>query len=436
MYSGIQLIKKKRDGYQHTKPELDFLISEYTNGNMPDYQMAAWLMAAYLNGMTTDETAFLTEAMMHSGDIIDLSDIPGIKVDKHSTGGVGDKTSLTLGPLVASAGVYVAKMSGRGLGHTGGTLDKLESIPGFKIDMTPKQFKNQVIKHHLAICSQTGQLVPADKKIYALRDVTGTVDNLALIASSIMSKKIACGADAIVIDLKVGDGAFAKTIEEARKLSDLMISTAEKMGKSLVAVVTAMDQPLGLAIGNALEVKEAIDTLQGKGPKDFEELCLALGVEMLLLSKLYDDAEKAEAKLKENLHNGQAYNKFCEMVIAQGGDLDYVENIERYLDTKHTIPFTAKQTGYIQEISAMNLGLAAVSLGAGRETKESDIDHNAGIVLHKKIGIQVETGDPLATIYTNDTSRMDECIKYLQDAFVIGETYIAPLPLILSKFTK
>ena len=436
MYSGIQLIKKKRDGNEHTKSEIDFLISEYTSGNIPDYQMAAWLMAAYLQGMTADETAFLTEAMMHSGDIIDLSDIKGIKVDKHSTGGVGDKTSLTLGPLVASAGVYVAKMSGRGLGHTGGTLDKLESIPGFKVDMTPAQFKDQVVKHHLAICSQTGQLVPADKKIYALRDVTGTVDNLALIASSIMSKKLACGADAIVIDLKVGDGAFVKSIDEARQLSDLMISTAHKMGKSLVAVVTAMDQPLGFAIGNAVEVKEAIDTLQGKGPKDFEALCLSLGVEMLLLSGLYDNADQAEAKLKENLHNGMAFRKFCEMVEAQGGDINYVKNIEHLMPTQHTLSFNAPKAGYIQEISAMNLGLAAVSLGAGRETKESIIDHNAGIILHKKIGTQVVLGEALATIHPNDISRIDECMSYLHDAFKIGDAYVAPLPLILSKFTK
>ena len=434
MHSVIEIIKKKRNGDVLSPEEIQYMVSGYTKGTIPDYQMAAWLMAAYLKDLNEDETAALTEAMMYSGDTIDLTSIPGIKVDKHSTGGVGDKTSLVLGPLVSSFGVPVAKMSGRGLGHTGGTLDKLESIPGIKVDMSAEHFIDQVRNHQIAICSQTKSLVPADKKIYALRDVTATVDHVALIASSIMSKKLACGSDAIVIDLKIGDGAFIKNIEDAHSLATLMIKTAKRMDKSLVAVVTSMEQPLGFAIGNALEVKEAIETLQGHGPSDFEEICVHLAAEMLLMSKTFKDHESAKKACIEKLHNGSAYSKFCEMVAAQGGELAYIDEIESRIKNSYSKSFLSTASGYIHSISAMDLGLAAMKLGAGRETKEDTIDYNAGIMLHKKVGDFVNVGDTLSMLYTNDEHGFEKSATHLEDAYSFGDQPPTPSPLIITKY--
>jgi len=325
----VEIIKKKRDGEILTDDEIRSVVSGFVDGSVPDYQISAWLMTIFFKGLNDKETAVLTDAIMRSGDLIDLSEIPGIKVDKHSTGGVGDKTTLVLGPLVAAAGVYVPKMSGRGLGHTGGTLDKLESIPGFNTNMTTDHFVNLVKEHHIAICSQNDRLVPADKKLYALRDVTGTVDNISLIASSVMSKKLACGADAIVIDLKVGDGAFIKTIEDAEKLADIMINTAKQMNRRLIAVISSMEEPLGHNIGNALEVREAIDTLKGHGPADLTELCLTLGSYMLMMAGKTATFKEGKLILEQLLANGKAFEKLVEMTIAQGGDVDYVKSPEK-----------------------------------------------------------------------------------------------------------
>jgi pyrimidine-nucleoside phosphorylase len=426
----VELIKKKRDGHILTSDDIQSIISGYIAGSIPDYQIAAWLMAVYFQGMNDDETAALTDAMMRSGDMIDLSEIPGIKVDKHSTGGVGDKTTLVLAPLVAAAGVPVAKMSGRGLGHTGGTLDKFESIPGLRVDMTAEEFIDKVNHHGIAICSQNATLVPADKKLYALRDVTGTVDNISLIASSVMSKKLACGADAIVIDLKVGDGAFIKTIEDAEKLAHIMISTAKKMNRKLIAVITGMEEPLGFAIGNALEVKEAIDTLKGHGPEDLTTLCLELGSYMLSLAGRTQSHEEGIALLKSLIENGQAYNKFIELCASQGGDIEVIKNMDLLPKASLTFGYKSKKAGYISHLSAMDIGLASVRLGAGRETKESPVDHSAGIVLTKKVGDLVDEGDILAILHANDASFFTHAEKYMDLAYTYSETKPSKEPLI------
>lgn len=427
----VELIKKKRDGQELTKDEIKFIIDGFVSGKIPDYQMASWLMAVYFKGMSDTETAALTEAMMYSGEVIDLSSIPGIKVDKHSTGGVGDKTTLVLGPLVAAAEVYVAKMSGRGLGHTGGTLDKLAAIPGFESEMSSNDFINRVKKHHLAVCSQNENLVPADKKIYALRDVTGTVDNISLIASSIMSKKLACGADAIVIDLKVGDGAFIKTVEDGERLADIMIKTAAKMGKKLTAVLTSMEEPLGYAIGNILEVKEAIDTLRGHGPEDLTELCLSLGSHMLLMAGRVKDFEEGRTLLKSLIDNGKAFDKLVEMVVSQGGDPSFIEDSEKFDVTKYAKGYAAVQDGYITHLGAMDIGLASMNLGAGRETKDSIIDYSAGIILRKKVGDKVEKGEILAIMFANEEAKFDKAKRYLDDAFTFSDVKPIKSPLIL-----
>ena len=426
----VELIKKKRDGHILTSDDIQKIISGYISDAIPDYQIAAWLMAVYFQGMNDDETAALTDAMMRSGDLIDLSDIPGIKVDKHSTGGVGDKTTLILAPLVAAAGVPVAKMSGRGLGHTGGTLDKFESIPGFQVDMNPADFVDKVKKHGIAICSQNAKLVPADKKLYALRDVTGTVDNISLIASSVMSKKLACGADAIVIDLKVGDGAFIKTIDDAEKLAHIMISTAQKMNRKLIAVITGMEEPLGFAIGNALEVKEAIDTLKGHGPEDLTYLCLELGSHMLTLAGRTQSHEEGIDLLKSLIENGQAYEKFIELCASQGGDIEVIKNMELLPKASLTFEYKSKKAGYISHLSAMDIGLASVRLGAGRETKESPIDHSAGIVLTKKVGALVNEGDTLAILHANDRTFFTQAEAYMDLAYTFSETKPTKEPLI------
>jgi pyrimidine-nucleoside phosphorylase len=426
----VELIKKKRDGLTLTDDEIRSIINGFVHGEIPDYQISAWLMAVFFKGLNDTETAVLTDAIMRSGDLIDLSSIRGVKVDKHSTGGVGDKTTLVLAPLVAAAGVYVPKMSGRGLGHTGGTLDKLEAIPGFNTDMATEVFIERVKAHHLAICSQNEKLVPADKKLYALRDVTGTVDNISLIASSVMSKKLACGADAILIDLKVGDGAFIKTIEDAEKLAQIMINTAKQMHRRLIAVISGMEQPLGYNIGNALEVREAIDTLRGHGPEDLTELCLSLGSYMLMMAEKVSSFDAGKTLLRSLIDNGKAFEKFVELVKSQGGDASYVESPDKLALSAHAYEYKAKQAGFITHLSAMDIGLASVKLGAGRETKASKIDLGAGIVLKKKMGDQVAVGDTLAVLYADDTSLFAKAEHYLDDAFIIGTTKPMSFPLI------
>lgn len=427
----VDLIIKKRNGGEHSPEEIAEIIRGYTEGSLPDYQMSAWLMAVYFKGLSDKETSALIRSMMKSGEVLDLSEIPGIKVDKHSTGGVGDKTTLILAPWVAAAGIPVAKMSGRGLGHTGGTLDKLESIPGFHVDISKDDFIRQVSQHHIAICSQTQNLVPADKKLYALRDVTGTVDNISLIAASVMSKKLASGADAIVIDLKVGDGAFIKDLEEAEKLAHIMMSSARTMERKITVVVSNMNQPLGHAIGNVLEVSEAISVLKGKGPKDLTDLCLALGTEMLLLSGKFDSAAEAESCLIRLLEEGAAYRKFEEWIQIQGGNVSVLSQSDLLPSSSIIYPFRSRETGYVHELKAHHVGLASMKLGAGRETKESPIDYGAGIMLLKKVGDKVEAGEILAELHTSVESSIEKACHHLNTTFVIKPEAPHPDPLIL-----
>jgi len=432
----LELIKKKRDGLILDQIDIEKIVNGFVSGQIPDYQVAAWLMAVYFQGLNDEETAYLTDAMMRSGDLIDLSSIPGLKVDKHSTGGVGDKTTLVLAPLVAAAGVPVAKMSGRGLGHTGGTLDKLESIPGFNVNLSRENFIEMVKKHHIAICSQNAKLVPADKKLYALRDVTGTVDNISLISSSVMSKKLACGADAIVIDLKIGDGAFIKTIDDAEKLAEIMISTAKRMDRKLVAVISSMEEPLGFAIGNALEVKEAIDTLKGHGPEDLTKLCLELGSHMLILAGKVQDIESGKKLLSEFITNGAAFEKFKELVINQNGDVNTIIDPSLLPNAKFAYAYKSKTSGFISHLSAMDIGLASVALGAGRETKESPIDYGAGIILKKKVGDKVEIGDELAILYADDETFFTKAEKYMDLTYQISPVSPQKQSLILKVIGK
>ncbi|MEH7401302.1 MULTISPECIES: pyrimidine-nucleoside phosphorylase [Bacillaceae] len=406
----VDLIEKKRDGKTLTTEEVNFVIKGFTDGSVPDYQMSAFAMAVFLKGMTEKEYSDLTMAMVHSGDTIDLSNIEGIKVDKHSTGGVGDTTTLVLGPLVASLDIPVAKMSGRGLGHTGGTIDKLEAVEGFHVELTEEEFMKQVNDIKLAVIGQTGDLTPADKKLYALRDVTATVNSIPLISSSIMSKKIAAGADAIVLDVKTGAGAFMKDIDDARDLAKAMVKIGNNVGRQTVAVISDMSQPLGFAIGNALEVKEAIDTLKGEGPKDLEELCLVLGSQMVVLAKKAETLEEARAKLLENMKNGKALEVFKAFLVAQGGDGSVVDDPSKLPQAKYVQEVVAKQDGYVSQIVADAVGTAAMKLGAGRATKESVIDLAVGLMLNKKVGEAVKKGDSLVTVYssTEDISEVEK----------------------------
>lgn len=397
----VDLIEKKRDGGVLSTDEINYIIKGYTNGSIPDYQMSAFTMAVYFRGMTEKEMADLTMAMAESGDQVDLSKIQGIKVDKHSTGGVGDTITLVLGPLVASVGVPVAKMSGRGLGHTGGTIDKLESISGFHVEIQKEQFIDLVNENKLAIIGQSGNLTPADKKLYALRDVTATVNSIPLIASSIMSKKIAAGADAIVLDVKTGAGAFMKTLEDSRNLAQTMVQIGNNVGRKTMAIISDMSQPLGFAIGNALEVKEAIDTLNGNGPKDLTDLSIALGSQMVYLAEKAASIEEAKEMLQKSIENGTALKTFKVFVQAQGGDPSFIDNPEKLPQAKYKFELVAKEEGYVSEMVADQIGTAAMLLGAGRETKESIIDHAVGLVLRKKIGDGVQKGDSLVTIYSN-----------------------------------
>ncbi len=406
----VDLIEKKRDGKTLTTEEVNFVIKGFTDGSVPDYQMSAFAMAVFLKGMTEKEYSDLTMAMVHSGDTIDLSNIEGIKVDKHSTGGVGDTTTLVLGPLVASLDIPVAKMSGRGLGHTGGTIDKLEAVEGFHVELTEEEFTKQVNDIKLAVIGQTGDLTPADKKLYALRDVTATVNSIPLISSSIMSKKIAAGADAIVLDVKTGAGAFMKDIDDARDLAKAMVKIGNNVGRQTVAVISDMSQPLGFAIGNALEVKEAIDTLKGEGPKDLEELCLVLGSQMVVLAKKAETLEEARTKLLENMKNGKALEVFKAFLVAQGGDGSVVDDPSKLPQAKYVQEVVAKQDGYVSQIVADAVGTAAMKLGAGRATKESVIDLAVGLMLNKKVGEAVKKGESLVTVYssTEDISEVEQ----------------------------
>jgi len=416
----FDIIAKKRDSGELTKEEIEFFIESYTAGTIEDYQASALVMAIYINGMTKRETADLTLAMAHSGDMADLSAIDGIKVDKHSTGGVGDKTTMVLGPLVASFGVPVAKMSGRGLGHTGGTIDKLESIRGFKTGMPIERFIENVNKIKIAVVGQTGDLAPADKKLYALRDVTATISAIPLIASSIMSKKIAGGADAIVLDVKYGDGAFMKTLEDAKELAQAMVDIGTMVGRKTVAVISDMNEPLGLAIGNALEVKEAVATLNGNGPKDFEEVCVELAAQMLCLAGK-GETEELKEELHRRLRNGVAFAKFKEFVAAQDGDVSVIENLDLLPSAESVEPVLAKATGYINKIEAEKLGIASMLLGGGRAKKTDSIDYGVGIILNKKVADFVNVGDKIADLYVNDKTKLADAMNLIEEAFSYQE---------------
>ena len=423
------ILEKKKRGEVLSHEEIAFFIKGYTDGTIPDYQASAFTMAVLFQGLNAEETAVLTDCMMHSGEVVDLSDIAGIKVDKHSTGGVGDKTSLVLGPLVASCGAKVAKMSGRGLGHTGGTLDKLESIKGLTVSLSKEDFKKQVEEIGIAIIGQTGDLVPADRKLYALRDVTATVDSIPLIASSIMSKKLASGSDTILLDVKFGSGAFMKTLDDAKTLAKAMVEIGKSLGRDTRAVITDMDQPLGLAVGNILEVQEAVDTLCQRGPKDLEKLCLSLGAIMLDQAGIEHDRGKAEAILREKLASGEAFRKLKEMVAAQGGDISQLNDLSRFTDVAGSVSVYAEAEGFIHRIEALTVGETAMHLGAGRATKEDTIDMAAGVVLRKKIGDYVKKGDVIATVYTNK-EEYQPMVEALKTAFVIDKSPVSVNPLI------
>lgn len=415
------LIMKKRNGGTLSRDEIFFMIEGYTKGNIPDYQMSAMMMAIYFNGMNEKETAALTMAMAESGDQLDLSGIQGIKVDKHSTGGVGDKTSLALTPMVSACGVKIAKMSGRGLGHTGGTIDKLESFQGFSTSLSEEAFIDQVNRIGISIIGQTKNLAPADKKLYALRDVTATVDNMSLIASSIMSKKLAAGADAIVLDVKTGSGAFMKEEADAMLLAGEMMTIGKNAGRKMMAVISDMDQPLGNAVGNALEVKEAIETLKGHGPADFTELCMTLGSCMLMVAEIAENEQQAREMLKEAVDSGKALDKLAELVEAQGGNKRMVYETDLLPKASSITPLLSEKDGYVEKIQCDEVGICSLILGGGRETKESAIDLSVGIVLTKKVGSHVKAGEPLAYIHSNEEAKRLACEERLRKAFHIGD---------------
>lgn len=425
----IDIIEKKKLGKELTKEEIEFWIKNYSQDKIPDYQVSALLMAIRLTGMTKDETFYLTDSMMHSGEVLNLSKIKGVKADKHSTGGVGDKTSMVLCPMVASLGLKIAKMSGRGLGFTGGTLDKLESIPGMGVTLTPDQFEKQVSSIGLAIIGQSDKIDIADKKLYALRDVTATVDSMPLIASSIMSKKLAAGCDCILLDVKYGSGAFMRTKEEAEELAKMMVEIGVRFKKDVRAEITSMNQPLGNAIGNILEVKEAIETLHGKGPKDFVELCLSSGTTMLLQSGIYKTKEGARNALVRSISNGTAYTTFVNFVKAQGGDTSYIKEPRKFPTAMYVYPVRSLKSGYITGINTMEMGLDSMRLGAGRETKDDIIDMAAGIVMNKKLGDKVDKGDLLMTLHT-EKSNMQSMVGKVVNNFEISEDPIEVPPVV------
>ena len=416
----VDLIIKKRQGEALSREEIAFWIDGYVNGVIPDYQVSAMTMAILFKGMSEEEVINLTDLMEHSGDTLDLSNLKGVKVDKHSTGGVGDKTSLVLGPMVAACGATLAKLSGRGLGHTGGTLDKLESIPGLRIALSEKEFEEQVNRIGIAIAGQTQSLVPADKKMYALRDVTGTVESIPLIAASVMSKKLAAGTDAILLDVTLGNGAFMKDIDQARTLAKLMVKIGNGLNRDTRAVLSNMNEPLGLAVGNALEVKEAIAALHGEGPEDLMDLCYIAGSVMLVQAKVAKDEMEARKMLEKCIRDGSAFTKFLEMVQAQGGDVEYILHPEKFEVAKNIIPIYAKQRGYVKTINALEIGLSSMTLGGGRETLDDVIDMAAGIMLNKKVGDQVEEGDVLCYLHSNkNVTLINRVAKNVLNAFEI-----------------
>lgn len=421
----VDIIMKKRNGEKLSEKEIKYLIDGFTKGEIENYQMSAFTMAVYFKGMDDEEATFLTKAMLNSGDVLDLSEIQGVKVDKHSTGGVGDKTSLVVAPLVASIGIKFAKMSGRGLGHTGGTLDKLESIEGYNINLSEEEFINQVNDIGIALVGQTADLAPADKKLYALRDVTATVESIPLIASSIMSKKLASGADVICLDVKVGSGAFMKNVEDATKLAQLMVEIGKKCGKKMTAVLTNMDEPLGFAVGNSLEVIEAINTLNGNGPADFIKLCLELSSHLVLDAGYAKTLEEARGLCIKQIENKEALNTLAKLIKAQGGNEEYIYNVDKFAKAKHVIDVKINKKGYVGFINALEIGNAAMLLGAGRARISDNIDHSVGIILNKKVGDSVNNNDVIATIYSNKEDNTKE-IEMILDAYNIVDGIIEP----------
>jgi len=427
----VDLIRKKRDSGEHSGEEIDFLVSGYTRGDIPDYQMAAWLMAAWLRGISRSELAALTEAMLYSGEVLNFSDLPGKKVDKHSTGGIGDKTSLILAPVVAAAGLTVPMISGRGLGHTGGTLDKLEAIPGFNVNLSLDQFRRVLQECGMGLIGQTKEIAPADKKIYALRDATGTVENIGLICASIMSKKLTEGIDALVLDVKVGSGAFMKREEEAANLAEVMIETGKRMGKKVVALITDMDQPLGRAAGHANEVAECIEVLSGGGPTDLRELSLQLSAWMLYLGERTKSVEEAYALAEMMIASGQAKQKFKQGIRLQGGDDRIVDEPHRLPKARFHVDVASPVSGYISGTNCEQFGIALAILGGGREKKEDAIDHGVGLQFHKRIGDRIEKGEPLATIRYNADTRLAEAKALIaENYFAAQESPTEERPLI------
>jgi pyrimidine-nucleoside phosphorylase len=429
-FRAIDVIRKKRDGAELSDGEIGWLVNAYTRGDVPDYQVSAWLMAVVLRGMTRPETAALTDAMLHSGEVLDLSSLPSTKVDKHSTGGVGDKTSLVLAPLAAAAGITVPMISGRGLGHTGGTLDKLEAIPGFNVNLSVGEFRNLLETCGCAMIGQTAEIAPADRKLYALRDVTGTVESPYLICASIMSKKLAEGIDGLVLDVKTGSGAFMKNLKDAEFLAELMVETGERMDKRVVALITEMDQPLGNMIGNSLEVIEAVDVLRGSGPEDLRELCLELAGWMLHLGGVSKTVAEAKQQSAHLLSSGEALKKFRQMVELHRGDPRAIDDVHQLPRARQTSEVSAARSGYLAAMQCEQIGTACVILGGGRERKEDAVDPAVGIVLHKKVGDRVAAGEPLATIHYNQESRAERARQLMLESCQIGDVAPAKRPLI------
>ncbi|MCX8066743.1 MAG: pyrimidine-nucleoside phosphorylase [Anaerolineae bacterium] len=429
----VDIIAKKRDGEELTSEEIRFFVHGYTRGEIPDYQAAAWLMAVYLRGMTERETRDLTLAMAQSGEMLDLSDVAPIVVDKHSSGGVGDKVTLVVAPVVAACGVPVGKMTGRGLGFTGGTVDKLESIPGFRTDLSADEFRAQLAQIGLVVTGQSANLAPADRKLYALRDATATVSSLPLIVSSIMSKKLAGGAHAILLDIKVGSGAFMKTVEEASRLAEAMVRLGQELGRRMAALISDMNQPLGWAVGNALEVREAIDVLHEGGPDDLREHCLVVAAEMLTLAGRVANPVEGMEMAKRVIANGNAWQKFRALVEAQGGDVRFVDDPDRLPRARYVESVPAPADGYVQRIDAAQIGMAVVDLGGGREKKEDPIDHSVGVVVHHKVGDLVQKGTPLVTLHANDRVRLERARQRVLAAHIIGSEPVPPLPLFYKK---